>query len=263
MKTLSNKHSAFTSQQIASLCDHTYLKTVESYRQVARIGQNPIQQRQLEFFQFLRNTIEGELKPYGICVRAEDIPHARLFLDQNANKLTKLVATVGFPDGSWHQKHYKFFEAQYALSEGADEIDMPLNWRALKQGDHGAVLEELQTVSTLVHQKNGIFKLILETSLLNEQQVLEACKLAKHAGVDFIKTSTGFGTHGVQTKDVELILDHWDGGIKISGGVSLSNIFLFLDTIQKPLKGPDHLLDPKRVRIGESELLSDLTSVGS
>lgn len=258
MKTLSKNNSAFTSAQIASLCDHTYLKTVESYLQVARIGQNPIQRRQEEFFLFLRHAVEGMYSPFGVCVRAEDVPHARRFLDENSRQKIKLVATVGFPDGSWHLKHYKFFEAQYALSEGADEIDMPINWKALKQGDHGTVLEELQTLSSLVHQKKGVFKLILETSLLGDQQISEACKLAKHAGVDFIKTSTGFGSHGVQPKDLELILDHWDGGVKISGGVNRSNVSIYLDLIQKRLKGPDHLLDPMRVRIGESELLSDL-----
>lgn len=258
MKTLSKNNSAYTSVQIASLCDHTYLKTVESYRQVARIGQNPIQHRQEEFFQFLRHTVEGKLTPFAVCVRAEDVPHARRFLDDNSRQKIKLVATVGFPDGSWHRKHYKFFEAQYALSEGADEIDMPINWRALKQGDHGTVLEELQTVSSLAHQKKGVFKLILETSLLDDQQMREACKLAKHASVDFIKTSTGFGAHGVQPKDLELILDNWDRGVKISGGVNASNVSVYLDLIQKRLKGPDHLLDPMRVRIGESELLSDL-----
>lgn len=259
MQTLAKKHSGYTSQQIASLCDHTYLKTVESYRQVARIGQNPIQQRQEEFFHFLKSTTGGALTPFGVCVRAEDVPHTRRFLEQNKKTSLVLVATVGFPDGSWHQKHYKFFEAQYALSEGANEIDMPLNWKALKQGDHGAVLEELQTVCSLVHQKEGVFKLILETSLLDDQQICEACKLAKHAGVDFIKTSTGFGTHGVQPKHVELILDHWDGGIKISGEVNYTNVTHYLDLIQRRLKGPDHLLDPMKVRIGESDLLSGLS----
>lgn len=258
MKTLSKTHSGYTSEQIASLCDHTYLKTVESYRQVARIGQNPIQQRQEEFFQFLRTAAGGKATPFAVCVRAEDVPHARRFLDQLSGQKIKLVATVGFPDGSWHLKHYKFFEAQYALSEGADEIDMPINWKALKQGDHGAALEELQTVSSLVRQKKGVFKVILETSLLDRQQMRVACKLAKHARADFVKTSTGFGAHGVQPKDLELIMDNWDGGIKISGGVNASNVALYLDLIQKRLKGPDQLLDPMRVRVGESELLSDL-----
>lgn len=259
MASLSKTKSGYTSQQIASLCDHTFLKTVESYRQVARIGQNPIQHRQEEFYGFLKAAIESPLAPYGICVRAEDIPHASRFLRHHNKQFISLVATVGFPDGSWHQKHYKFFEAQYALSEGANEIDMPLNWFALKQGNHAQVLEELQTVCDLVHQKRGVFKMILETSLLNDNQIVEACKLAKHAGVDFVKTSTGFGAHGVQPRHLELILDNWEGGVKISGGVNGSNVNLYLDQILKRLKGPDHLLNPMKVRIGESDLLSDLS----
>ena len=260
MKTVSKKLSGYNAQQIASLCDHTFLKSVDVYRQVARIGQNPIQHRQEEFYRFLRETIEGKLTPYGICVRAEDVPHVQRFLQHHGKQKIKIVATVGFPDGSWHLKHYKFFEAQYALSEGANEIDMPINWKALKQGNHAEVLEELQTLSGLVHQRKGIFKAILETSLLNDNQIAEACKLAQHAGVDFIKTSTGFGTHGVQPRHLDLILDHWDGGIKISGGVNGSSVHLYLDQLAKRLKGPDHLLDPMKVRIGESDLLSDLTS---
>lgn len=250
--------SGYAFQQIASLCDHTYLKTVEFYRQVSRIGQSPILRRQEEFYRFLRETIESPLTPYGICVGAEDIPHVRKFLQHHKKDSIALVATVGFPDGSWHQKHYKFFEAQYALSEGADEIDMPVNWKALKQGNHAEVLEELQTVCGLVRQKKGVFKMILETSLLNDRQIIEACKLARHAGVDFVKTSTGFGAHGVGPRQIELILDHWDGGLKISGGVNAGNVAIYLDQILKRLKGPDHLLNPMKVRIGESDLLSDL-----
>jgi deoxyribose-phosphate aldolase len=255
METVLNNQKTYSSEQLASVCDHTFLKTVESYRHVARLGHNPILQRQEDLFRFLRSVCESRIKPYAICLRSEDIPHAKRFLDQQGAGSIPLVATVGFPDGSWFQKHYKFLEAQYALSEGASEIDMPLNWRALKQGDHGTVLEEIQTIASLVHQKNGLFKLILETSLLDSRQIKEACLLAKHAGVDFIKTSTGYGMHGARVDHIELILNHWDGGIKVSGGVNLSNVGTLLEAIRQSLGGSGRFWDPKKLRIGESELL--------
>lgn len=252
-----SKEIKFTPRQIASVCDHTYLYPVEAYRNMSRSYESPIKIRQQAFYNFLQKTCNYKVKPYGVCVRTEDVPHARSHLDRNNCSNLTISAVIGFPDGSWVKSHYKFFQAQYALNEGAQEIDMPLNWQALRQGDHALVLEEIQKICRLVKNARGVFKLILETSLLDKFQIEQACKLASHAGVDFIKTSTGFGSSGVQSETLQLILKHFEGGIKISGGVNQSNVPLFLKMIMDA-RGDKKVLEPQKIRIGESELLDQL-----
>lgn len=255
--------TSWTSSQIASICDHTFLKTVEAYASVKREGDDPIQQRRRAFYDFLKKSCESPFQPYGICVRAEDVPHAKRYLQSQEKSNLVLSATVGFPDGSWYTSQHKLLETQYALSEGADEIDMPMNWKALKQGDHGAVLEEILNVRALTHRRGCLLKLILETSLLDDRQIIEACRLAKHAGVDFIKTSTGFGPFGAQIRTLRLMLENFDGGVKISGGINLLNVRVFLQLVAEVRRDVKEVLDPKKLRIGESTLLSQLLDKNS
>jgi len=202
---------------------------------------------------------KSDFTPYAVCVRPEDVVHAYKYVEEYSRTKIKVVSAVGFPHGNWYSSNYKTFEAQISLEEGASEIDMVLNYTALKQGDHGFVLQEIQRVNDLVHAKGAILKIILETSELNDEQIAQACHLASHAGVDFVKTSTGFGTFGAKYEHLEIIRKNFQGGIKISGGVNALNVHHLLTALADEKTGKIEI-DPTKIRIGESLLLEQFTS---
>jgi len=133
----------------------------------------------------------------------------------------KVCSTVGFPIGAGLPE-VKAFEAQKVVGLGAEEIDMVMNTSALKSKDYEAVKKDIQAVLKVKKSNpNVIVKVIIETGLLTDEEKIKACKLAKEAGADFVKTSTGlFG--GVATvKDIELMRKAVgkDMGVKAAGGI--------------------------------------------
>lgn len=132
-----------------------------------------------------------------------------------------LVCTViGFPLGANHTD-VKVYETKKALEEGADEIDMVINVAQLKAGNEEYVKNEIAEISKEVHQNNGILKVIIETSLLTDEEKIKACSIAKDAGADFVKTSTGFSSSGATVEDIKLMRKTVGEkmGVKASGGV--------------------------------------------
>lgn len=130
-----------------------------------------------------------------------------------------LVCTViGFPLGSM-TKESKVFEAQDAISKGADEVDMVLNISKLKDHNYDYVKDEIRSVKKVC--LNHTLKVIIETCLLTDEEKVIACTLAKDAGADFVKTSTGFSTGGAKVEDILLMRKTVgkDMGVKASGGV--------------------------------------------
>jgi deoxyribose-phosphate aldolase len=115
----------------------------------------------------------------------------------------------------------KVYETEAALRAGAQEIDMVQNIGALRGDDDRAVEEEIALVAAVCHRHHAIVKVILETSLINDDQKISACKLAQMAGADFVKTSTGFSSSGATVHDVELMRRAVgpDMGVKASGGI--------------------------------------------
>ena len=130
----------------------------------------------------------------------------------------KVCTVIGFPLGA-NTKTVKAFEAKEAVENGADEVDMVLNIGALKSGDEAMVLEDMKAV--IEAAKNAVVKVILETCLLTDEEKKKACALAKEAGLDFVKTSTGFSTAGATVEDVKLMRDAVGDtmGVKASGGI--------------------------------------------
>lgn len=130
-----------------------------------------------------------------------------------------LVCTVvGFPLGAT-TKETKFFETDFAVQEGADEIDMVINVGALKSKQYDVVLEDIKSV---VQAANGrTVKVIIETCLLTDEEKVKACELSKEAGANFVKTSTGFSTAGANVEDVELMRSIVGDAleVKASGGI--------------------------------------------
>lgn len=130
----------------------------------------------------------------------------------------KVCTVIGFPLGA-NTKTVKAFEAKEAVDNGADEVDMVLNIGALKSGDDVLVLEDMKAVREAA--KDAVVKVILETCLLTDDEKKKACALAKEAGLDFVKTSTGFSTAGATVEDVKLMRDAVGDtmGVKASGGI--------------------------------------------
>jgi len=131
-----------------------------------------------------------------------------------------VCSVIGFPLGATTPE-VKAMEARRALRDGAREVDMVLNIGALKSGDHGLVLKDIEKVVDAAHEVGAICKVILETALLTDEEKVVASALAKQAKADFVKTSTGFGPGGATVYDVALMRETVgpDMGVKASGGV--------------------------------------------
>lgn len=159
-----------------------------------------------------------EAKEYGfmsVCVNGY---YTAYVAEQLKGSGVKVCTVVGFPLGQMSLKA-KAAETAIAVEDGADEIDMVINVGALKDGLDDVVLADIKAVRNAC--SNKVLKVIIETCLLNEEEKVRACKLAKEAGADFVKTSTGFSTAGATAEDVALMRKTVgdDMGVKASGGI--------------------------------------------
>jgi deoxyribose-phosphate aldolase len=131
-----------------------------------------------------------------------------------------VCAVVGFPLGAT-TPDVKACEARRAIADGAREIDMVINLGALKSGNRGDVQRDIEAVTVACRESGALSKVIIEAALLTADEKATACALAKAAGADFVKTSTGFGPGGATTADVALMrqLVGPAMGIKAAGGI--------------------------------------------
>ena len=157
----------------------------------------------------------------------------------------KTATVVGFPHGATLTP-VKCVETEQAIKLGADEIDMVLSIGALKSGEEDRVFTEIHCVAALVHSAKRVLKVILETALLSDHEKALACVLAKLAGADFVKTSTGFGPSGASAGDVALMHGVVGGemGIKAAGGIST-----YADLVQMMRAGATRIGSSSGVRI--------------
>ena len=132
----------------------------------------------------------------------------------------KVCTVIGFPLGA-NEPDTKAYEARRAIFDGASELDMVINVGALKSADDDLVARDIAGVVEVAHEVNYLCKVILETGLLTEEEKVRACLLAKQAGADFVKTSTGFSKGGATVADIALMRRVVGGemGVKASGGV--------------------------------------------
>ena len=130
----------------------------------------------------------------------------------------KIATVVGFPLGA-SSPESKIREAAISIGHGADEIDMVMDIGFLKSQWTDAITKEIEEVKKAIGSK--ILKVIIETCYLSDEEIKTACQLAKKAGADFVKTSTGFGTGGATEHAVKLMLDEVGDSLKIkaSGGI--------------------------------------------
>ncbi|WP_226389916.1 deoxyribose-phosphate aldolase [Penaeicola halotolerans] len=152
----------------------------------------------------------------GICVPPFWVEKAKRDLGESD---TQLVTVIGFPLG-YQMTEVKAFEAKQAIKNGADELDLVWNISAFKAGLTWPKIE-IAKIASITHEAEKVLKVIIETAYLTEDEIIKACKICADAGVDFVKTSTGFAPEGAQVNHIKLIREVLPSniGIKASGGI--------------------------------------------
>jgi deoxyribose-phosphate aldolase len=189
-----------TASKLAVLIDHTFLRPYGRPEDIHRLCQ--------------------EARTYGfvsVAVNPSEVAGCVELLDGTS---VKVGAAVGFPLGQ-NTTSVKIYEAEDAIENGAMEIDMVMNLRALQAGDTDLVRTEFAALADLCHPQGVVSKIILETCYLDDQAKELACELALEAGLDFVKTSTGFGEAGATVEDVRLMRAVVGSamGVKAAGGI--------------------------------------------
>ena len=185
---------------IARLIDHTLLKPEATREQVIALCREA---REHGFASVCIN-------PYWVATAAGEL----------AGAAVKVCTVAGFPLGA-NTTRVKAAETEEAVRCGAREIDMVINVGALRSGDYEVVEADIRGVVEMAHRGGALVKTILETALLDDNQKAIACTLAKLAGADFVKTSTGFGPAGATVHDVALmrLTVGPEMGVKAAGGI--------------------------------------------
>ncbi|MCT4478447.1 deoxyribose-phosphate aldolase [Bacillus sp. BA3] len=187
------------SQNVAGLIDHTLLKADATKEQIKVLCEEA---REYNFA--------------SVCVNPTWVKYASELLEGSE---VKVCTVIGFPLGATTPET-KAFETKDAISNGAHEVDMVINIGALKDKDDELVERDIRAVVAASTGK-ALSKVIIETSLLTDEEKVRACELAVKAGSDFVKTSTGFSTGGATVEDITLMRKTVgpDIGVKASGGV--------------------------------------------
>lgn len=185
-------------QEILKRVDHTLLKPEATWAQIRELCNEGVR--------------------YGVatvCVPASHVASAVTYLNGNLPVCT----VIGFPHGT-STTYVKCFEAQDALNNGAEEIDMVINLGWAKSGRWDWISEEITAVKAMCGEH--VLKVIIETCLLTQEEKIKLCEVVSNSGADYIKTSTGFGSGGATFDDVALMKQHVRPGLKIkaSGGIA-------------------------------------------
>lgn len=216
--------------ELAKMIDHTILKADATVSQIDKLCQEALDH---EFG--------------AVCVNGHWVKHCKEVL---AGSQVKIASVVGFPLGAMATKA-KISETKRAIKDGAVEIDMVLNVGELKSGNLVAVARDIRGVVLEAHKHEAIVKVIIETCLLNDDEKVTACLLAKEAGADFVKTSTGFSTGGATVEDVALMRSVVGDelGVKASGGIRS-----YEDALRMVEAGANRIGASSGIQIVEEEL---------
>jgi len=189
-----------TDGSVAHMIDHTILKPDATQDEIAQLCY--------------------EARKYSFAAVCVNPTYVKLCSDLLQGSEAKVCVVVGFPLGATPTDG-KVFETQQAIREGASEVDMVINVGALKSRDYELVERDIASVARACHADNVLLKVIIESALLTDEEKVVACQLAKVAGADFVKTSTGFGPGGATVEDVALMRRVVGPamGVKASGGI--------------------------------------------
>ncbi|HHV59312.1 MAG TPA: deoxyribose-phosphate aldolase [Clostridiaceae bacterium] len=184
-------------QKVLKLVDHTLLNVAATWNEIKALCD------------------EGILYDVAsVCIPPAYVAKAKEYV---GNRLA-ICTVVGFPNG-YSTTEAKIFEAEDAIRNRADEIDMVVNIGLVKSGEFKAVEDEIKSVKSAIGSK--ILKVIIETCVLTREEKIKMCKVVTNAGADFIKTSTGFSTGGATREDIRLFSENVGGNVKIkaAGGI--------------------------------------------
>jgi deoxyribose-phosphate aldolase len=189
-----------TDDRLAHMIDHTILKPEATQDEIAQLC---YEARKYNFA--------------SVCVNSTNVKLCSQLLESSG---VPICTVVGFPLGAM-PADVKVFETQQAIRDGASEVDMVINVGALKSKDYELVEEDIASIARVCHANGVILKVIIEAALLTDEEKVVACQLAKVAGADFVKTSTGFGPGGATAEDVALMrrVVGPSMGVKAAGGI--------------------------------------------
>lgn len=185
---------------IASYIDHTILKPTTTHIEIKKICE--------------------EAMRYGfaaVCIPPPMVTNARQELGSSP---VKVATVVGFPFG-YSVIKAKLAETEEALADGADEVDVVINLLALKNGDWDLLEREMRAITERVHAGGKLVKVIIESGILQDAEIIRCCAIYAPLGVDFLKTSTGYAEKGATVGAVKLMRQHLPASIRIkaSGGI--------------------------------------------
>lgn len=185
-------------KEILSKCDHTLLAQTATWEDIKAICDDGI-----------------KYQTASVCIPPCFVKQA----SEYSKGRVVICTVIGFPNG-YNTTAVKEFETKDAIANGADEIDMVINIGELKAGNYDYVENEIRTLKKACSDK--IFKVIIETCLLTDDEKIKMCELVTKAGADFIKTSTGFSKAGATFADIELFAKHVGKNVrmKAAGGIS-------------------------------------------
>jgi deoxyribose-phosphate aldolase len=185
---------------IASYIDHTVLKPTTLITDIEKLCNEAL-----------------EYKVAAVCVPPLFVKQAKLLLQKSE---VKTAAVIGFPFG-YSAIEAKVAETILAIVDGADELDMVINIAALKNNDWQYLAKELNTILPIIRTNKKVIKIIIESGLLTDDEIIKCCDLYGIGGVDFMKTSTGYAEVGATLHAVNLMRKHLADAVKIkaSGGI--------------------------------------------
>ncbi len=210
--------------QISTLIDHTILKPTTLVADVDRLCSEAMQ--------------------FGFAAVCVPPPFVKQAVQKLAGSQVKIATVIGFPFG-YNAIEAKLAEAVLAIVDGADELDMVINLAALKNNDWQYLAKELTTILQVVHGRGKKLKIIIESGVLTDDEIIKCCDLYGAAGIDFLKTSTGYADTGATVHAVSLMRKHLADAVQIkaSGGI-------------KTLKFAQELADAGANRLGCSSSVS-------
>jgi deoxyribose-phosphate aldolase len=190
--------------QLAPFIDHTTLKNVTTLADTERLCKEALQ------FHFA-----------SVCVPPYYVQDARKGVEGSG---VKVATVIGFPFGYHHYKT-KLEEARLALDDGADELDMVMNLAAFRSNDLAYVETEAGEISKLTQASGKTLKVIIESGILSDEEIVKCCELYKHYPIQFLKTSTGYADKGASVEAVRLMRQHLPAEIQIkaSGGIKTAD----------------------------------------
>ena len=213
-------------KEILAKCDHTLLDRCATWEDIKLVLDDAI-----------------KFGCASACIPASYVKEAKVYV----NGKLAICTVIGFPNG-YSTPRVKAYEADCAIADGADEIDMVINTCDLKNKRYDEILNEIRAIKSVCGPK--ILKVIIETCLLTDEEKIKMCEIVTEAGADYIKTSTGFSTAGATPHDIKLFSEHVGPYVKIKAAGGIASL---ADAEEFIALGADRLGTSRIVKLAKNE----------